>query len=70
MRKPDPKRIYQARRSAIFHRLMDEQRLDELDAERWIAAWEREAEARALDRRTDAFWQDSARWITEQWRKQ
>jgi hypothetical protein len=69
MRKPDPERIYQARRAATFRRLVDEHRLGELDAEHWMARWEREADARALDRRTDAFWQDSARWITEQRRK-
>jgi len=69
MRKPDPERIYQARRAATFCRLVDEHCLDELDAEHWMARWEREAEVRALDRHTDAFWQDSAPWITKQRRE-
>ena len=33
MRKPDPERIYHARRAAHFRRLADVRRLDELDAE-------------------------------------
>jgi hypothetical protein len=43
MRKPDPKRIYQARRSATFRRLVDEENFAERDADHWIAAWERES---------------------------
>jgi len=66
MRKPDPETIYHARRSATFRRLVDEQRLDELDAEHWIARWEREAEMRSLDRHFGTFWQDAEQWIAEQ----
>ncbi len=66
MRKPDPERIYQARRAAHFRRLADVHRLDELDAEHWLAKWEREAEARGLDRHSGTFWQYAERWIAEQ----
>ena len=47
------------------NRLRDAERLDELDAEHWIARWEREAEAsgRARD---DQYWSDAWEWITEQ----
>ena len=73
MRKPDPERIYLARRAAHFRRLVDEQRIDELGAEQWIAAWEREAASRALDRHVSAFWDEGAGWmagwIAEQRRK-
>ena len=65
MRKPDPERIYLARRDAIFHRLVDEQRLDELDAEHWIAAWEREATPRGLERHSGAFWEEGRVWIAD-----
>jgi len=69
MRKPDPERIYLARRSATCRRIVDEDRLDELDAEHWIAAWERNADARGIDRHTDAFWQEGSGWISEQRRR-
>jgi hypothetical protein len=62
MRKPDPERIYEARRSATYRRIVDEQRLDELDAEHWIAAWEREAASHGLDPRA-AFWDEGRVWI-------
>jgi len=66
MRKPDPERIYHARRAAHFRRLADVRRLDELDAEHWLRKWEREAKARGLDRHSGTFWQDAEQWIAEQ----
>jgi hypothetical protein len=36
-RRGDPERIYQAQRAGIFMRLVSAERLDELDAEHWIA---------------------------------
>jgi hypothetical protein len=63
MRKPDPERIYLARRAAIFRRLVDEQRLGKLDAEGWIAAWEQEAASRGLDRHSGSFWDEGRVWI-------
>jgi hypothetical protein len=65
MRKPDPERIYLARRAAHVRQLVDEPRLDELDAEHLIAAWEREAALRGLDRNSAGFWQDGEASIAE-----
>ncbi len=65
MRKPDPERIYRARRAATFRRLVDELRLDELDAEHWIAAWEREATSQGVDRHTSSFWDHGRNWIAD-----
>jgi hypothetical protein len=69
MRKPDPERIYLARRSATFRRIVYEEHLDELDAEHWIAGWEREADAHGIDRHSEAFWREGSGWITEQRRR-
>ena len=49
-RRGDPERIYQARRSATFAILTQTRAIDELDAEHWMARWEREAERQGLDR--------------------
>jgi hypothetical protein len=43
-------------RAGIFARLVSAERLNELDAEHWIARWEREAEAHGLARTTSGFW--------------
>jgi hypothetical protein len=69
MRKTDPEKLYQAQRAANFRRLVLQDRLDELDAEHWIAAWEREAGARGLDRDGAAFWDEVRVWIEEGRRK-
>ena len=65
MRKPDRENIYRARRAARFGRLVSYGRLDELDAEHWLAAWEREAETRGLDRHAPTFWREGESWIKE-----
>jgi hypothetical protein len=62
-RRADPERIYAARRAATFHRLVDADRLDELDAEHWIARWERHAAELELARFEPAFWENAAGWI-------
>jgi hypothetical protein len=64
MRRGDSERIYQAQRAGIFRRLVDAERLNELDAEHWISRWEREVEAsgRARD---EHHWSDAWEWITE-----
>lgn len=61
-RRGDPERIYQAQRHGVFRRLVDEQRVYELDAEHWIARWEREAEAAGRGR-DDHYWSDGWEWI-------
>jgi hypothetical protein len=65
-RRPDPERIYQARRSATFRRLVDVDHVDELDAEHWIARWERQAESQGLERLTPEFWDAGGRWILDE----
>jgi hypothetical protein len=42
-RPPDPERLYEARRTAIRNRLLDEFRLPTDAVDVWIAAWEMEA---------------------------
>jgi len=69
MRKHDPERIYLARRAANLRRLVVGQRIDEVDAGHWIAAWEREAETRGLDRLGGTFWEYGRAWIAEGRRK-
>jgi hypothetical protein len=59
-------RIYQAQRAGTFRRLVDAERLNELDAEHWLARWEREAEISDVDRTSGAYWDDAWRWIAEQ----
>jgi hypothetical protein len=61
-RRGDPERIYQAQRAGIFQRLVEGERVNVLDAEHWIARWEREAEAAGRVRGT-GFWDDGWRWI-------
>ena len=65
-RRGDPKLIYQAQRAAILRRLVTTERLEELDAEHWIARWEREAEAIGRTRGSPSYWDDAWRWIEDQ----
>lgn len=62
----NPERIYQARRYALFARLTGDGRVDALEAEHRISAWEREAERQGLERFTPAFWEAGERWISVQ----
>ena len=62
-RRGDPERIYQAQRAGIFARLVREARLDRFDAEQWIVAWEVEAEAAGIARRSPGFWDEGWHWI-------
>ena len=68
MTRPNPERIYQAQRVGIFRRLVDAERVNELDAEHWIARWEREAEASSRAR-DEHYWDDAWEWIAENRRK-
>lgn len=45
-------------------RLITAERLDRLDAEHWIAQWEREAEANGDPQGSQAFCDDGWEWIT------
>jgi hypothetical protein len=62
-RRRDPEKIYRAQRTGIFRRLVDAERLDELDAEHWIARWERVAEELELRRGSHEYWDEGIRWI-------
>lgn len=62
-RRADPERIYQARRSAVFRKLTATGAIDELDAQHWIAAWERSPQAELADRLTPEFWEAGELWI-------
>lgn len=62
-RRADPERIYLARRAATFAILTQTRAIDELDAEHWIARWEREAERQGLDRLSADFWATGRDWI-------
>lgn len=67
-RRADPELIYQAQRVGLFRRLVDAERVTELEAEHWIARWEREAEAINRSRNSPGFWDDGWRWIEQQGR--
>lgn len=45
-RKPDPERIYAARRAGHLSRLQAEGHMSQEKAEQWLAAWEAEARER------------------------
>lgn len=62
-RRGDPERIYQAQRHGIFMRLRDAERVNELDAEHYIARWERHAEAEGPARGTARYWDAAWDWI-------
>jgi hypothetical protein len=65
-RRPDPERIFEARRAAITNRLVDEDRVPRELAEQWIRGWELEADDRGLQRQSASFWDDARAWILEQ----
>lgn len=65
-RRGDPERIYQAQRAGILGRLTQSERVSAQDAERWISAWERHAEAIGLHRGVLGFWDSGWEWIAEQ----
>ena len=58
-RRGDPELIYRAQRAGIFNRLRDAERLDELDAEHWIARWERHVADAELVLDGGAFWDEA-----------
>ena len=58
-RRGDPELIYRAQRAGIFNRLRDAERQDELDAEHWIARWERHVADAELVLDGGAFWDEA-----------
>lgn len=65
-RKPDPERIYQARRAANVNRLTGDERMRPDHAEALVAAWETEAARRGVQRGGATFWTEGEAWIVEQ----
>jgi hypothetical protein len=68
-RRADPERIYIARRDALLHRLIDQDRIPRELAEQWLRAWELEAVDRGLERLTAAFWDRAGEWVLERRRR-
>jgi hypothetical protein len=64
MRKPDPERIYLARRAAILSILTGSGASGER-AETLVTAWEAEATARGLPRDSASFWSGAVDWIAD-----
>ena len=64
-RRPDPIRIYAARRAGLLTRPQAELRISESTAEGYVTAWESEARLRGLDGRTTAWWEPAWDWIGE-----
>ncbi len=62
-RKPDPERIYQARRDGLRNRLAVT--MGARTAERWIASWEAEAAERGVTPRGGGFWAAGEAWIAD-----
>jgi hypothetical protein len=58
-RRANPDRIFTARRAAVRKRLMAEG-MTEQTAEAWVDAWEREVDARRIDRQNPDYWKDPA----------
>ena len=63
MRKPDPERIYLARRAATLSRLTGAGVPPER-AEALVSEWEADAAVRGLERHTGAFWDEGWLWIS------
>jgi hypothetical protein len=65
-RRADPELIYQAQRAGNVGRLTSFAGLDASAAEAWLAAWEREAGGRSLDRHSQDYWPLGWEWIAAQ----
>jgi hypothetical protein len=63
-RRADPKRIHQARRTAVRNSLTD-YGMPREDVERWCDAWELEAAMRDLPRDSN-YWTVGSAWIAEE----
>ena len=61
-RKPDPVRIYAARRAATEARLRGSGMPQDV-AQRWLADWEAFAAQEGLDRGAGDFWERAMAWI-------
>jgi hypothetical protein len=64
-RRGDPERICQAQRAGVFMLLVSAERLDRFDAEQWLAAWEREADANGPAVGSPGYWDAAWNWIAD-----
>lgn len=62
-RRPDPARIYEARRAGAVARLAS--RTGSERAEQLVAGWEAEAEARGIPRGDARYWSEGAAWLED-----
>jgi hypothetical protein len=60
----DPELVYQVQRTGVFTRLVHDQRIGLLEAERWLRDWEEKAEHLGRPRMSQGFWDEGWRWIT------
>jgi len=58
--------IYDARRSAVRNRLVDDEHLTLAGADELIGRWEADADRRGEDRGSPNYWRDGARWMFDQ----
>jgi hypothetical protein len=65
-RRPNPARIYEARRAAIESRLARSRALSPEEVEHWLALWEAEGASQGLDPHDRDFWTLGDEWIAPQ----
>jgi hypothetical protein len=63
-RRDDPRLVYEAQKAHLHRRLVDEVRIDELEASHWIEHWERHAATADVAKGGDVFWEEGWHWIT------
>jgi hypothetical protein len=65
-RRPDPLRLYAARRAGLFQRLISEGKLSKQTSELRLSAYESHAGMLHLDARKPEWWDGARAWIVEQ----
>jgi hypothetical protein len=69
-RSSHPDRIHAAQRAGVIARLTQNERVNEIEAERLVARWEREAERSGRQRGSMRYWEEGWAWIEAQRRPQ
>lgn len=67
-RRPDPKRIDEARRGAVRNVLIEEDRMSATVADAWIRDWDAEAGRLGVERGSE-YWTLCLAWIHERTRR-
>jgi hypothetical protein len=65
MRKPDPPRIYEAKRAGLRARMVSTRRVREVDVDRLLDGWDAEAAGRGLERADGRYWSDGEAWMRD-----